>query len=70
MTFQEVSTLLYLENENIERINKIVNKHPIDWAMIAKTLEAGIPLIDNLGPDGILYAITREKVRRHLDEDC
>lgn len=68
MTFQEISTLLYFENENIARINKIVNEHPITWEHIADLLEEGIPLIDYMGPDGILLAIIREKEMRHLDE--
>lgn len=68
MTFQEISTLLYFENENIARINKIVNEHPIDWTHIVDLLEEGIPLIDYMGPDGILLAIIREKEMRHLNE--
>ena len=68
MTFQEISTLLYFENENIARINKIVNEHPIDWTHIADLIEEGIPLIDYMGPDGISLAIIREKGMRHLDE--
>lgn len=68
MTFQEISTLLYFENENIARINKIVNEHPIDWAHIVDLLEEGIPLIDYMGPDSILLAIIREKEMRHLNE--
>ena len=68
MTFQEISTLLYFENENIARINKIVNEHPIAWENIADLLEECIPLIDYMGPDGILLAIIRETKMRHLDE--
>jgi len=68
MTFQDLSTLICLEFENIERINKIVNEHPIDWAHIADLVEEGIPLIDYMGPDGISLAIIREKGMRHLDE--
>ena len=68
MTFQEISTLLYFENENIARINKIVNEHPIAWKHIADLLEEGIPLIDYMGPDGILLAIIREKEMRHLND--
>lgn len=68
MNFQEISTLLYFENENIARINKIVNEHPIAWKDIADLLEEGIPLIDYMGPDGILLAIIREKEMRHLNE--
>lgn len=68
MTFQEISKLFYLEIENINRINKIVNEHPIDWTHIADLLEEGIPLIDYMGPDGILLAIIREKEMRHLNE--
>lgn len=68
MNFQEISTLLYFENENIARINKIVNKYPIAWKDIADLLEEGIPLIDYMGPDGILLAIIREKEMRHLNE--
>jgi len=68
MNFQEISTLLYFENENIARINKIVNEHPIAWEHIADLLEEGIPLIDYMGPDGILLAIIREKEMRHLNE--
>ena len=68
MNFQEISTLLYFENETIARINKIVNEHPISWEYIADLLEEGIPLIDYMGPDGILLAIIREKEMRHLNE--
>ena len=68
MNFQEISTLLYFENETIARINKIVNEHPISWEHIADLLEEGIPLIDYMGPDGILLAIIREKEMRHLNE--
>ena len=68
MTFQEISTLICLEFEDIERINKVVNEHPIAWKHIADLLEEGIPLIDYMGPDGILLAIIREKEMRHLDE--
>lgn len=68
MTFQEISTLFYFENENIARINKIVNEHPIAWKHIADLLEEGIPLIDYMGPDGILLAIIREKEMRHLND--
>lgn len=68
MTFQEISTLFYFENENIARINKIVNKHPIAWKHIADLLEEDIPLIDYMGPDGILLAIIREKEMRHLND--
>jgi hypothetical protein len=68
MTFQEISTLICLEFEDIERINKVVNEHPIAWKDIADLVEEGIPLIDYMGPDGILLAIIREKEMRHLDE--
>jgi len=68
VTFHEISTLLYFENENIVRINKIVNEHPIAWTHIADLLEESIPLIDYVGPDGILLAIIREKEMRHLNE--
>jgi hypothetical protein len=68
MTFQEISTLICLEFEDIERINKVVNEHPIAWKHIADLVEEGIPLIDYMGPDGILLAIIREKEMRHLDE--
>ena len=68
MTFQDLSTLICLEFENIERINKIVNEHPIDWTHIADLIEESIPLIDYMGPDGISLAIIREKGMRHLDE--
>lgn len=68
MTFQDISTLICLEFEDIERINKVVNEHPITWKYIADLLEEGIPLIDYMGPEGILNAIIREKEMRHLNE--
>jgi len=60
--------IICLEFEDIERINKVVNEHPIAWKHIADLLEEGIPLIDYMGPDGILLAIIREKEMRHLNE--
>lgn len=68
MTFQEIPALICLEFEDIERINKVVNEHPIAWKHIADLVEEGIPLIDYMGPDGILLAIIREKEMRHLNE--
>ena len=66
MTFQEISTLICLEFEDIERINKVVNEHPIAWKHIADLVEEGIPLIDYMGPDVISYVVNKEKKIRHL----
>lgn len=69
MTLEEFSKILYCDYESIERINEIVNKHPIDWTIIAETLEEAIPLIDNMGPDAILCTIIREKIKRGLNNE-
>ena len=68
MTLEEFSKMLYCDYKSIERINEIVNKHCIDWHTIAETLEEAIPLIDEMGPDGILYTIIREKIIRGLND--
>ena len=69
MTLEEFSKMLFIDYEEIERINKIVCEHLITWKHIADLLEEGIPLIDYMGPEGILNAIIRETEMRHLNED-
>lgn len=60
--------LYYLEQPYIEHINNIVINHPVSWNYIADAIEEAVPLLDYLGPDGLLIAVINEKKRRYLDE--
>lgn len=50
--------------DDIKRISKIINEHPISWEHIADAIENAGDLIDYLGPDALLFAVHNEITRR------
>lgn len=72
MTYEEKEAFkkeIYYSQKDIFRICKIIWEHPINWTYIADILETAIPLIDYMGPDGVLLAIIREKEMRQLYDE-
>ena len=57
-------------HDEFDRLIKIVEQNPISMEHIAQAMEAAIPLINYLGPDGLFIAIIHEKQRRGLDKMC
>jgi hypothetical protein len=57
-------------HDEFDKLIKIVEQNPISMELIVQTMEAAIPLINYLGPDGPLIAVINEKQRRGLDKMC